>query len=282
MPTVTEPDRVGVHDVATLIHKERGWIFRKQHESDHGIDALVETVVAGQPTGRLIALQIKSVPSWFKMAPGTSASSPLTLPVLDQLTIIVSSAGYGRRMAPNRVRLTCSEAGHVGIHESSTLVLPSLRRLAGCSRTRSARGRAVDHYIGSQARHQVPGHRFCPRRRSGFRLRSWSVRSKRVLLRNRQHELRSWRSAPRLDRSAPISRAAARTSSRLPSALRVARLMRQSGLQGRAAKRWKKTTVSDPAAAARADRIRRDFTADASKLNTRSPFRRQSGQLYPC
>jgi transposase InsO family protein len=50
---------------------------------------------------------------------------------------------------------------------------------------------------------------------------------------------------------------------------RVARLMRVQGLQGRAAKRWKKTTIPDPAAAARADRIRRDFTADASKVNTR-------------
>ena len=50
---------------------------------------------------------------------------------------------------------------------------------------------------------------------------------------------------------------------------RGARLMRQAGLRGRAAKRWKKTTVPDPAAAARADRIRRDFTADASKVNTR-------------
>jgi putative transposase len=30
-----------------------------------------------------------------------------------------------------------------------------------------------------------------------------------------------------------------------------------------------KTTIADPAAAARADRIRRDFTADASKLNSR-------------
>jgi transposase InsO family protein len=45
--------------------------------------------------------------------------------------------------------------------------------------------------------------------------------------------------------------------------------MRQCGLQGRAAKRWKKTTVPDPAAGARADRIRRDFTADASKTDTR-------------
>ena len=50
---------------------------------------------------------------------------------------------------------------------------------------------------------------------------------------------------------------------------RVARLMRQAGLQGRAARRWKKTTIADPAAAARADRIRRDFTTDASRLNSR-------------
>jgi transposase InsO family protein len=50
---------------------------------------------------------------------------------------------------------------------------------------------------------------------------------------------------------------------------RVARLMRAQGLQGRAAKRWKKTTIPDPAAAERADRIRRDFTADAARLNTR-------------
>jgi transposase InsO family protein len=45
---------------------------------------------------------------------------------------------------------------------------------------------------------------------------------------------------------------------------RVARLMRQAGLAGRAPKRWKKTTIPDPAAAARVDRIRRDFTAGGS------------------
>ncbi len=36
-----------------------------------------------------------------------------------------------------------------------------------------------------------------------------------------------------------------------------------------AARRWKRTTIPDPAAAARADRVRRDFTADASSLNSR-------------
>ena len=46
---------------------------------------------------------------------------------------------------------------------------------------------------------------------------------------------------------------------------RAARLMRRAGIRGRAPKRWKKTTVADPAAAARADPVRRDFTADAAR-----------------
>jgi transposase InsO family protein len=50
---------------------------------------------------------------------------------------------------------------------------------------------------------------------------------------------------------------------------RIARLMRQAGLRGRAAKRWTKTTIADPAAAARADVIRRDFTTDAARINQR-------------
>jgi putative transposase len=45
--------------------------------------------------------------------------------------------------------------------------------------------------------------------------------------------------------------------------------MRQAGLRGKAARRWKKTTIPDPAAAARADAIRRDFTADAARINQR-------------
>jgi len=50
---------------------------------------------------------------------------------------------------------------------------------------------------------------------------------------------------------------------------RVARLMRQAGIRGKTPRRWRKTTIADPAAAARADQIRRDFTTDASKLNSR-------------
>ena len=50
---------------------------------------------------------------------------------------------------------------------------------------------------------------------------------------------------------------------------RVARLMRAAGLCGRRPRRWKRTTIPDPAAAARADLIRRDFTVNAAAVNTR-------------
>jgi transposase InsO family protein len=44
--------------------------------------------------------------------------------------------------------------------------------------------------------------------------------------------------------------------------------MRQADLAGRAPRRWTKATIPDPAAAARADAIRRDLTADASRLTS--------------
>ena len=68
---------------------------------------------------------------------------------------------------------------------------------------------------------------------------------------------------------APRVHAGLRRQGRQYGRKRVARLMRQAGLVGRAAKRWKKTTIADPAAAARADLIRRDFTTDASRINAR-------------
>jgi transposase InsO family protein len=68
---------------------------------------------------------------------------------------------------------------------------------------------------------------------------------------------------------APRVHAELRRRGRRHSRKRVARLMRRASIRGRAPKRWRKTTIQDPAAAARADRIRRDFTTDASKLNAR-------------
>jgi transposase InsO family protein len=68
---------------------------------------------------------------------------------------------------------------------------------------------------------------------------------------------------------APRVHAELRRRGRRHGRKRVARLMRAAGIAGRAPRRWRKTTIADPAAAARADAIRRDFTADASKINSR-------------
>jgi hypothetical protein len=43
-----------------------GWLFREQPTEDYGIDAHAEVVDEHMVRGRLLALQIKSGPSWFK------------------------------------------------------------------------------------------------------------------------------------------------------------------------------------------------------------------------
>jgi len=50
---------------------------------------------------------------------------------------------------------------------------------------------------------------------------------------------------------------------------RVTRLMRAAGLHGRTPRRFKRTTIPDPAATARADLIGRDFSVNAAAVNTR-------------
>ena len=68
---------------------------------------------------------------------------------------------------------------------------------------------------------------------------------------------------------APRIHAELRRQGRRHSRKRIARLMRQAGLAGRAPKRWARTTIPDPAATVRADAIRRDFSTDAARINQR-------------
>ena len=56
---------IGVYKVADIITSQLEWIFRPQPFADVGIDAIIEEVVNGEPTGKLIALQIKSGKSFF-------------------------------------------------------------------------------------------------------------------------------------------------------------------------------------------------------------------------
>jgi hypothetical protein len=60
-----QTERLGIATVQ-LIFTELGWTFREQPVSDFGIDAQVEFKEGDRPTGRLLALQIKSGASYFK------------------------------------------------------------------------------------------------------------------------------------------------------------------------------------------------------------------------
>src|SRR4051812_38333453 len=68
---------------------------------------------------------------------------------------------------------------------------------------------------------------------------------------------------------APRVRAELQAQGHRHSRKRIARLMRQAGLAGRAPKRWRTTTIADPAAPARPDLITRGFSCDPVGINTR-------------
>ncbi|MBG0808099.1 DUF4365 domain-containing protein [Methylosinus sp. H3A] len=61
----TISERTGVNAVEAIFLRRLKWLFREQPVSDFGIDAQAEVTVDGEPTGKLIALQIKSGQSFF-------------------------------------------------------------------------------------------------------------------------------------------------------------------------------------------------------------------------
>jgi hypothetical protein len=65
MPRYSSTSRLGVTATASITEKELGWIFREQLIADVGIDAQIERVDSGTPTGKLIAVQIKTGASHF-------------------------------------------------------------------------------------------------------------------------------------------------------------------------------------------------------------------------
>ena len=60
MNRYTPTERIGINEVEKVIIKNIGWIFREQPIADVGIDAIIEQVENGEPTGKFIALQIKT------------------------------------------------------------------------------------------------------------------------------------------------------------------------------------------------------------------------------
>ena len=65
MSRYSPTERIGVNATEAVVVKELGWIFREQAVSDMGIDAHIEPVTDGYPTGQLIGVQVKTGASHF-------------------------------------------------------------------------------------------------------------------------------------------------------------------------------------------------------------------------
>jgi hypothetical protein len=65
LPSIVKGD-AGVSGVGLLVQVQLGWLFRPQLNADVGIDAQIETVFNGVPTGRLLGVQIKAGSSFFE------------------------------------------------------------------------------------------------------------------------------------------------------------------------------------------------------------------------
>ncbi|MEV6242649.1 DUF4365 domain-containing protein [Lentzea sp. NPDC051838] len=59
-------EAIGVARVQLAVVEALGWVFRSQTDQDNGIDAHAEVDDGEDVTGRLLALQIKAGPSWFR------------------------------------------------------------------------------------------------------------------------------------------------------------------------------------------------------------------------
>lgn len=58
-------EREGVSAVQSIVYRELKWFFREQTVDDYGIDAQIEVTNREHPTGKMIAVQIKSGASYF-------------------------------------------------------------------------------------------------------------------------------------------------------------------------------------------------------------------------
>jgi hypothetical protein len=62
-------ERLGVIEASYIVTRDLGWIFREQSVVDIGIDAIIEQVENNDPTGKFLAVQVKSGLGHFHRKP---------------------------------------------------------------------------------------------------------------------------------------------------------------------------------------------------------------------
>jgi hypothetical protein len=139
-PRSSAVERIGVATVLLAVERELGWIFREQPISDFGIDAHLEIVENGAPTGRLIGVQIKSGSSYLSERRSDSfiyrgSNEHLdywtghSLPVLVVLCDTNTRECYWQSVEVGKIKRT-KDAWRMAVPSSQRLVRASRRALA--------------------------------------------------------------------------------------------------------------------------------------------------------
>lgn len=138
MPRYTTTERLGINAVEQIVLKDLQWIFREQPIVDMGIDAHVEVVLDGKPTGQLFALQIKTGASHFHDTGDVLTYYPSqvhldywhshSLPVLLVAHIPENNATYWAHVSPPYVEPTAA-AWKISIPKNNRLSAKSAAAL---------------------------------------------------------------------------------------------------------------------------------------------------------
>jgi len=145
--TADRTGAIGVAVVEMIVNRDLGWIFRRQDHAgtDHGIDAQVEVVDDdGTVTGRLLALQIKAGPHYFRRRHGDTFAVDISarhlgywsghsLPVLLVLVDIKAQITYWHLVQPP-IELTTT-GGTLYVPERNQLSAAAKRELRSFTQT---------------------------------------------------------------------------------------------------------------------------------------------------
>ncbi|MFD4403105.1 DUF4365 domain-containing protein [Nocardia sp. NPDC058499] len=133
--------RAGVHQVGLTIESDLNWIFREQSIEDYGIDAHIEIVAGESPTGKLLAIQIKSGTSafdsptssgwWYYLKPEhVEYWMSHSLPVAIVLVDVNNRSAYWELVDSDSLQRTSGKGWKILVPRSNVLDTDSRLRLA--------------------------------------------------------------------------------------------------------------------------------------------------------
>nr|WP_281220876.1 DUF4365 domain-containing protein [Nocardia salmonicida] len=133
--------RAGVHQVGFTIESDLNWIFREQSIEDYGIDAHIEIVAGESPTGKLLAIQIKSGASvfdsptdsgwWYYLKPDhVEYWMKHSLPVAIVLADVDNRSAYWELVDSDSLQRTSGKGWKILVPRSNVLDTDSRLRLA--------------------------------------------------------------------------------------------------------------------------------------------------------